>query len=163
MRAGYLDCRRHCRLAHAINPDGAAWMEEASRRRLEHARHRPADGGQPSAPIEIAKTRLGTQIARRNDDADEIAGREIGRLAYGKDTPYGRLEEYATVAVDDLPAELRRKRGLPGRAEAVREAHFPAPGTDVIPASARCAICVNTACGPPTCAPSPLPRAAPRD
>jgi len=47
------------------------------------------------------------------------------------------VEEYAPAAVDDLPPELRRKRGLPGRAEAVRDAHFPAPGTDVLAAAAR--------------------------
>ena len=59
----------------------------------------------PPDKIEIAKARLNTQIARRNDDADEIAGREVGRLVYGKDTPYGRIKQYATVAAitrDDL-------------------------------------------------------------
>ncbi len=44
--------------------------------------------------IELAKTRLRTLIARRNDDADSIAGREFAELVYGKDTPYGWRMEY---------------------------------------------------------------------
>lgn len=48
--------------------------------------------------IELAKRQLQTGIARRNDDASGIASREARRLAYGPDTPYGRLTEYATVA-----------------------------------------------------------------
>jgi ATP-dependent DNA helicase RecG len=46
-------------------------------------------------------------------------------------------EEFAPLAVDDLPPGLRRRRGLPGRAEALAEAHFPAAGTDVLAAAAR--------------------------
>ncbi len=47
--------------------------------------------------IELAKTQLYTSISRRNDDIGEIAGREAVRLAYGKDNPYARIPEYATV------------------------------------------------------------------
>jgi ATP-dependent DNA helicase RecG len=46
-------------------------------------------------------------------------------------------DEYAPGAVDDLPAEVRRRRRLLSRAEALREAHFPAPGTDALAAAAR--------------------------
>ncbi len=59
----------------------------------------------PQDKIDLAKTNLNTEIARRNDSPDAIAWRETRRLAYGKDTPYGRINEYATVAAisrDDL-------------------------------------------------------------
>jgi len=46
-------------------------------------------------------------------------------------------DEYAPLAVDDLPAEVRRRRALVRRATALREAHFPGPGTDVLLAAAR--------------------------
>ena len=57
--------------------------------------------------LELAKTQLNTGISRRNDNAAGIAGREARRLGYGADSPYARLEEYATVAAvtrDDLLA-----------------------------------------------------------
>jgi zinc protease len=44
-------------------------------------------------------------ISRRNDDVGGIASREARFLAYGKDNPYARIPEYATVAAvtrDDL-------------------------------------------------------------
>ena len=47
--------------------------------------------------IELAKSQLRGVISRRNDDAQEIAGREFGNTVYGKDTPYGWSVEYATV------------------------------------------------------------------
>ncbi len=46
-------------------------------------------------------------------------------------------DEYAPFAVDDLPSEVRRRRALVPRATALREAHFPGPGTDVQLAAAR--------------------------
>jgi zinc protease len=55
--------------------------------------------------IDLAKRQLNTAISRRNDDAGGIAGRETRKLAYGADSPYARVEEYATVAAvtrDDL-------------------------------------------------------------
>ena len=61
--------------------------------------------------IELAKAQLYTGIARRNDDVDDIAGRESLRLAYGPDNPYARIAEYATVAAvtrDDLVAWHQR-------------------------------------------------------
>ena len=48
--------------------------------------------------IELAQKGLDDSISRRNDEVSEIAGRESGKLAYGKDNPYVREPEYATVA-----------------------------------------------------------------
>jgi zinc protease len=47
--------------------------------------------------LELAKEQAYTGIARRNDDVGSIVGRESADLAYGKDNPYARDEEYATV------------------------------------------------------------------
>jgi zinc protease len=48
--------------------------------------------------LELARRQLDTGIARRNDDIDEIAGRESTKLAYGPENPYARVPEYYTVA-----------------------------------------------------------------
>ena len=48
--------------------------------------------------LELAKRQYYTSIARRNDDVDSIARRESLIIAYGKDNPYARVPEYATVA-----------------------------------------------------------------
>ncbi len=48
--------------------------------------------------IDIAKKGEDDGISRRNDDVSEIAHREAVMLAYGKDNPYARIPEYATVA-----------------------------------------------------------------
>jgi zinc protease len=48
--------------------------------------------------ITLTKRQMDGVIARRNDDSDDIAGREAGKLAYGKENPYTRETEYATVA-----------------------------------------------------------------
>lgn len=47
--------------------------------------------------LDLAKTQAKGGIARRNDDPDDIAGREFRKLIYGKDSPYARITEYATV------------------------------------------------------------------
>ncbi len=47
--------------------------------------------------IDLAKGELFDAISRRNDDIGEIAARESAKLAYGKDNPYVREAEYATV------------------------------------------------------------------
>jgi ATP-dependent DNA helicase RecG len=47
------------------------------------------------------------------------------------------VDELAPRAVDDLPPEIRERRGLLGRGQALAEAHFPPPGTDVLRAAAR--------------------------
>ena len=48
--------------------------------------------------LELAQKEMADSIARRNDDVAEVAGREAAKLAYGKDNPYTREPEYATVA-----------------------------------------------------------------
>lgn len=47
--------------------------------------------------LDLAKTQARGGIARRNDDPNGIASREFRKLLYGKDSPYGRTTEYATV------------------------------------------------------------------
>jgi zinc protease len=47
--------------------------------------------------ITLARTQLRGAIARRNDDAHDVAEREFADIVYGKDTPYGWDIEYATV------------------------------------------------------------------
>jgi len=47
--------------------------------------------------INLAKKQLGDVISRRNDDIDEITGRESAKLGYGSDSPYARTAEYQTV------------------------------------------------------------------
>ncbi|WP_248277673.1 pitrilysin family protein [Brasilonema sp. UFV-L1] len=47
--------------------------------------------------LNLAKTQLRGAIARRNDDPDDIASREFQKLIYGKESPYARTEEYATL------------------------------------------------------------------
>jgi ATP-dependent DNA helicase RecG len=46
-------------------------------------------------------------------------------------------DELAPLVVDDLPAEVRARRGLVPAGQALREAHFPPPGTDPAHAAAR--------------------------
>jgi len=48
--------------------------------------------------LELAQKEEDDSISRRNDDVGEIAVRESTKLAYGKDNPYTREPEYATVA-----------------------------------------------------------------
>jgi zinc protease len=47
--------------------------------------------------IDMARTQMRNAIAHRNDDAGQIAHRELSDILYGRDTPYGREQEYATV------------------------------------------------------------------
>jgi zinc protease len=47
--------------------------------------------------LDLAKKEMGDAISRRNDDPAGIAGREAAMLAYGKNNPYARQPEYATV------------------------------------------------------------------
>ena len=48
--------------------------------------------------LDLTRKGMDDSISRRNDDVAEIAGRESAKLAYGKDSPYTREPEYATVA-----------------------------------------------------------------
>jgi len=57
--------------------------------------------------LDLAKVQSNAAIARRNDNVGGITGREIARLAYGPDSPFVSLEEYATIAAitrEDLVA-----------------------------------------------------------
>lgn len=59
----------------------------------------------PQDKIELAKTEVRDAISRRNETSGAIINREFYRLIYGKDSPYARQPEYATVASitrDDL-------------------------------------------------------------
>jgi zinc protease len=47
--------------------------------------------------LELAKTFARTGISRRNDDAEDIAGREFRKLLYGANSPYARHAEYASI------------------------------------------------------------------
>jgi len=46
-------------------------------------------------------------------------------------------DELAPRAPEDLPAAVRERRRLLSRGEALRQAHFPAPGSDLVAAAAR--------------------------
>jgi zinc protease len=48
--------------------------------------------------IDLARKQANTSIARRNDEPAAIARRESAKLAYGTQSPYARVPEYATVA-----------------------------------------------------------------
>ncbi|MBE9210363.1 insulinase family protein [Nostoc sp. LEGE 06077] len=47
--------------------------------------------------LDLAKTQAKGGIARRNDDPNSIASREFRKLVYGKESPYARTVEYATL------------------------------------------------------------------
>lgn len=47
--------------------------------------------------IELSKVQHKSMISRRNDDPMGLTTREFIRLVYGKDHPYGRIEEYETL------------------------------------------------------------------
>ncbi len=48
--------------------------------------------------LDLAQKEMADAISRRNDDVSQITQRESTRLAYGKNNPYAREPEYATVA-----------------------------------------------------------------
>ncbi len=65
----------------------------------------------PQDKIDLAKIRLRDGIARRNDEPNGIVFREFMRILYGKDSPYARQTEYATIDAitrDDLVAFHQR-------------------------------------------------------
>lgn len=68
----------------------------------------------PQDKIDLAKIQMRSAIARRNDEPDQIAGREFSKLIYGEDSVYARHTEYATVNAitrDDLVAFHRKFYG----------------------------------------------------
>jgi len=61
--------------------------------------------------LDLAKTQLRSSIARRNDDAGGIAGREFANILYGRNTPYGWMIDYEHVdriQQEDLAGFYRR-------------------------------------------------------
>ncbi|MFC6644465.1 M16 family metallopeptidase [Granulicella cerasi] len=61
--------------------------------------------------LDLARRSAMTGILRRNDEADGIAVREALQIAYGKDNPYGRTTQLATLSsimLDDLNAWHKR-------------------------------------------------------
>jgi len=61
--------------------------------------------------LELAKTQERGGIERRNDDPEEIAGREFHKLIYGDESPYARTVEYETldrISREDLVAFHRQ-------------------------------------------------------
>lgn len=57
--------------------------------------------------LRLAQQQEATGIVRRNDDENEIAGREAAKLVYGSNSPYTRQPELATIAnigIADLQA-----------------------------------------------------------
>lgn len=59
----------------------------------------------PEDKLTLAKTQIRGGIARRNDDPNSIADRELRKLIYGSSSPYARTVEYATldnISRDDL-------------------------------------------------------------
>jgi zinc protease len=64
--------------------------------------------------LQLAQQQEATSIVRRNDEEDEIAGRESAKLVYGVNSPYTRQPELATVGavtLDDLKAWHERTIG----------------------------------------------------
>lgn len=53
--------------------------------------------------IDLAKTKMRSQISRRNDEVMSLSRREFVKLIYGKDSPYARQIEYDDV--DNLNRE----------------------------------------------------------
>jgi zinc protease len=47
--------------------------------------------------VDLAKTHMRSLIARRNDDAQSVARREIQKVIFGKDSPYARQFEYDDI------------------------------------------------------------------
>jgi len=61
--------------------------------------------------IDLAKNQIRGDIARRNDEASEIASREFTNIVYGKNSPYGwdmNYENIDRIQRDDLIAFYKR-------------------------------------------------------
>ena len=61
--------------------------------------------------IDLIKSQTRSSIARRNDEADEVAGREFSETIYGRDNSYGWRLEYEhldRIAREDLQNFYRR-------------------------------------------------------
>jgi len=51
----------------------------------------------PQEKIDFTVNQFEGDIARRNDDPENILSREFGKLIYGSDSPYARTVEYSTL------------------------------------------------------------------
>jgi len=51
----------------------------------------------PQDKIDLAKVQQRTSVSRRNDNVAAITSREFSQLIYGKDSPYARHTEYASI------------------------------------------------------------------
>lgn len=51
----------------------------------------------PQDKLDLQKIEVRSLIARRNDDVEDIAGREFDKLIYGAQSPYAIVPEYATI------------------------------------------------------------------
>lgn len=58
----------------------------------------------PEDKLKIHLNQARTSISKRNDSPVMISGREFRRALYGKDSPYARVVEYATLAKIDRAA-----------------------------------------------------------
>jgi zinc protease len=61
--------------------------------------------------IDLLKTQLRSEIARRNDEANAVVSREFTNTVYGRNTPYGWTMQYSDVDNihrDDLQAFYKR-------------------------------------------------------
>ena len=66
--------------------------------------------------LELAQQQEATGIVRRNDDEDGIAQREAAKLVYGKNSPYTRQPELATIgAVTLADLEAWHDRTIKGK------------------------------------------------
>lgn len=79
--------------------------------------------------LELIKTQTRSGIARRNDDAHGISQREFASLIYGRKTPYGWDEEYATIdniKRDDV-VKFYNRYYFPGNVILAVQGDFSAP------------------------------------
>lgn len=86
-------------------------LKESSDKVLEAFRDVLTDPQFRQDKIDLSLTQARSGIGRRNDDADGIPDRELARIIYGRDTPYGWQVEYTdldNIKRDDLVAFYRR-------------------------------------------------------
>lgn len=98
-----------------FGPDSGGVFAALLKEDLDHGLDIAADLLQhpafPQDKIDLAKLQMRDGVARRNDNPNDIVFREFSRLLYGKDSPYVRMTEYATIdsiTRDDLLAFHRR-------------------------------------------------------
>ena len=56
--------------------------------------------------LDLAKSQARSALSRRNDQPADLVQREFANILYGKDTPYGWEEQYATLT--DHACDLRK-------------------------------------------------------